>query len=153
MRRAIFFMISTALLALVVSTPIIAKDLVYTNGQQLALDGYDPVAFFTDSKPVPGQSAITATHHGATYRFASEANRTTFTADPDRYAPQFGGFCAFGVSLGSLFPTKVETWQIIDGRLVLNKDLSIKKRFDKNKQKNLAKADKEWPALLAKEGK
>ena len=153
MRRAIFFIISTALLALVVSTPIIAKDLVYTNGQQLALDGHDPVAFFTDSKPVPGQSSITATHHGATYRFASEANRTTFTADPDRYAPQFGGYCAFGVSLGSLFPTKVETWQIIDGRLVLNKDLSIKKRFDKNKNKNLAKADKEWPALLAKEGK
>ena len=153
MRRAIFFIISTALLALVVSTPIIAKDLVYTDGQQVALDGHDPVAFFTDSEPVPGQPSITATHHGATYRFASEANRTTFTADPDRYAPQFGGYCAFGVSLGSLFPTKVETWQIIDGRLVLNKDLSIKKRFDKNKQKNLAKADKEWPALLAKEGK
>lgn len=153
MRRAFTLLTATSLLLLLAVSPAMAKNLVHTTGNQLALDGYDPVAFFTDSKPVRGQASITATHRGATYRFASETNRDTFLSDRDRYAPQFGGYCAFGVSLGSLFPTKIETWQIIDGRLLLNKDLGIKKKFDKNKTKNLAKADSNWPGLVAKEGK
>lgn len=153
MRRYFTILTLTSVLLLLAVSPAIAKDLVYTTGNHLALDGHDPVAFFTESKPVPGKASITANHRGATYRFASAANRDTFNSDKDRYAPHFGGYCAFGASLGSLFPTKIETWQIIDDRLVLNKDLGIKKKFDKNKAKNLAKADKNWPGLVAKKGK
>lgn len=152
MRRAAISLCFISLLLLLAVSPVMAKNLVYTTGNQLALAGHDPVAFFTDSEPVVGLASITASHRGATYRFASEANRKAFTSDPNRYAPQFGGYCAFGVSLGSLFPTKIETWQIIDGRLVLNKDLGVKKKFDKNKAKNLAKADSNWPGLVAKKG-
>ena len=82
----------------------------------IALDGYDPVAFFSVKKPVHGDPGITATHEGATYLFSSEENRDLFQGDPEKYAPQFGGYCAYGVSVNALFPVDVSTWQIRDGK-------------------------------------
>ena len=141
-----------ALLAFLVAvSPIFAADLVNTE-RGLALEGHDPVSFFSDGGPVEGTDSFTATHRGATYKFASQENREAFQADPDRYAPAFGGFCAYGVSVGKLFKVEIETWQIIDGRLVLNKDLKVKTLFDKNRERNFAKASEKWPGLVAKKG-
>ena len=88
------------------STITLTKDLVNVAGaSEVALNGYDPVAFFTDGQPINGNFKITATHHGATYYFASKEHKKMFAQDPDKYAPQNGGFCTFGVSVGALFPS------------------------------------------------
>src|SRR6266702_379405 len=111
---------SIAALALL-SASVFAGELVNVSGaSKAALSGYDPVAFFTDSKPVNGSPFIAAEHQGATYFFATEEHKKLFTEDPDKYVPQFGGFCAYGVSVGKLFPVDITTWQVRDGKLYLN---------------------------------
>ncbi len=114
-----------------------------------ALDAYDPVAFFTEQKPVKGDFKITAAHKGATYFFASKKNRDTFQANPDRYAPAYGGYCAVGAGLGVLLPVDISTWQVINDRLVLNYSADVQKMFNKDPQGTLKKADAAWPKLVA----
>eukprot|EP00543_Licmophora_paradoxa_P017754 CAMPEP_0202465028 /NCGR_PEP_ID=MMETSP1360-20130828/64118_1 /ASSEMBLY_ACC=CAM_ASM_000848 /TAXON_ID=515479 /ORGANISM="Licmophora paradoxa, Strain CCMP2313" /LENGTH=88 /DNA_ID=CAMNT_0049088587 /DNA_START=38 /DNA_END=301 /DNA_ORIENTATION=+ len=86
------------------------KELINTSGaSKVALGGYDPVAFFTDSKPMNGDFNITAENRGATYYFTNEEHKRMFKSNPDKYAPQTGGFCTFGVSVGALFPVDITT--------------------------------------------
>lgn len=113
----------------------------------LTLKGYDVVAYFTDGKPVQGSPAFTTSWRGATWRFASAANRDTFVAAPEKYAPQFGGFCAWAVSRNYTADVDPAAWRIVDGRLVLNYSLSIRAQFEKDTAGNLAKADANWPGL------
>lgn len=122
-------------------------DLVNVDADGLALQGRDPVAYFTDGRPVVGDPAITATHRGATYRFASEEHRAAFVRTPERYAPQFGGFCAYGMSRGYAAPVQVDAFVIQDGRLLLQYDQSVRQRFEKEAVRNLARADKYWPRV------
>ena len=136
------------------SAAALAGDLVNVSGaSKAALSGFDPVAFFTDSKPVNGSPFIAAEHQGATYFFVSEEHKKLFTNNPDKYAPQFGGFCAFGVALDKLFPVDISTWQIRDGKLYLNLNADILKKFNENFNGNIAKADKNWPGLVSKNTK
>lgn len=131
-----------------------AGELVNTSGASgIALSGYDPVAFFTDSKPVHGDPGITAKYQGATYLFASKEHRKMFESDPAKYAPQTGGFCTYGVSVGALFPVDINTWQIHDGKLYLNLNPQILEAFNKDIEKNIAKAGKNWPGLVKKHTK
>ena len=132
----------------------ITRELVnVSSASGIALDGYDPVAFFTDKKPVNGDFQITAKHQGATYFFATKENKKAFEDAPEKYAPQCGGFCAFGVSVGALFPVDINTWQVSDGKLYLNLNPAILKMFNENLTKNVAKADANWPGLVAKNSK
>src|SRR6266852_5519025 len=120
MKMKTIIMKSIAALVLL-SASAFAGELVNVSGaSKVAVSGYDPVAFFTDSKPVNGSPSITAEHQGATYFFASEEHKKLFTENPDKYAPQFGGYCAFGVGLGKLFPVDINTAQVRDGKLFLN---------------------------------
>jgi hypothetical protein len=131
-----------------------AADLVNVSGaSNIAVGGYDTVAFFTDSKAVNGDPFITATYQGATYIFANKEHKALFEAAPEKYAPQCGGYCAFGVSVGALFPVDINTWQIRDGKLYLNLNKAILKKFNADFDANVAKADKNWPGLVAKHGK
>jgi YHS domain-containing protein len=140
-------------LTLLLSTPALAADLINVSGEShVAIDGFDPVAFFTDGKPVNGSPFISAMHQGATYFFASEQHKMLFTANPDKYAPQYGGFCAFGVALNALFPVDISTWQIRNDKLYLNLNPDILKKFNADFEGNLAKAEKNWPALTRKNG-
>ncbi|MEM8739779.1 MAG: YHS domain-containing (seleno)protein [Planctomycetota bacterium] len=92
-----------------------------TDKNGLAIEGYDPVAYFpeADGKPVRGDKDLTATHHGATYRFVSEANRERFLANPDTYAPAYGGYCAFAMADGQKVTINPKSYEIHDGRLYL----------------------------------
>lgn len=136
------------------STTATAADLVNTSGASgVALNGYDPVAFFTDKKPVNGNFQITSRHRGATYFFASEGHKAMFARNPDKYAPQCGGFCAFGVSVGALFPVDINTWQVRNNKLYLNLNPDILKMFNSDLDGNITKAAKNWPGLAAKHGK
>jgi YHS domain-containing protein len=146
--------ITTIITSLVLAATAFAGNLVNVSGaSKIAVNGYDTVAFFTEEKPVHGSPSITAEHQGATYLFSSEENKAKFEKSPEKYAPQFGGFCAYGASVGALFPIDIDTFQIIDGKLYLNLNPEIVKVFNKDQADNLAKAKKVWPELEKKNSK
>jgi len=116
----------------------------------LALKGYDPVAYFTEKKPQPGKPEFTARHEGATYRFASAANRDAFAAAPAKYAPQYGGYCAFGVASGYKAPIEPDAWTVVDGKLYLNYSQSVRSRWSRDVPGHIRSADANWPTVRAK---
>ena len=145
-------------MALIVATlalPLAAqtKSLLNLDKTGLAIQGYDPVAFFTDRKPVKGKPDFLARQNGALYYFASKEHRDLFKADPAKYEPAFGGYCAYGVSRNKLVEIDVEAFQIVDGRLLLQYSKGVRDDFNKDTKGNLAKANGNWPALVEKKGK
>lgn len=110
----------------------------------LGLKGYDAVAYQTEQRAVEGSAAFTAAHQGVTYRFSSAANRDAFTAEPDRYLPAYGGFCAFGVSRGYKVKIEPDAFTVVDGRLYLNYDKGVQERWLKDISGYIAKADSNW---------
>ena len=116
----------------------------------IAVGGYDPVAYFNDSKPVSGSPSITLMHDGATWRFTSEVNRDAFRAEPTRYAPQYGGYCAWAVSQGYTAKGDPNAWKIVGGKLYLNYDKRVQSTWEKAAEANIVKADANWPKVLAK---
>jgi YHS domain-containing protein len=116
----------------------------------LALRGYDPVAYFTDGKPVLGDFTITAQHEGATYRFASEDHKALFVKDPARYLPQYGGFCAFGTAQGYKVDGDPNVWKIVDNKLYLNLAPPVATRWSQDVAGNIKDANDKWPALKDK---
>ena len=146
--------ITSSIAALVLSLSAVAADLVNVSGaSKIAVAGYDTVAFFTDSKAVNGSPSVSAEYKGATYFFASEDHKKLFVAAPESYAPQCGGLCAFGVSVNALFPVDINTWQVRNGKLYLNLNPDILKKFNAAFDANVAKADKNWPGLVEKPAK
>jgi YHS domain-containing protein len=112
-----------------------------------AINGYDPVAFFTDSMPVKGSGNFSYSWKGADWSFGSAENMEKFKADPDKYAPQFGGYCAYGCSQGHKAPTKPETWTIVDGKLYFNYNGDVKKKWTADRDALIEKANVNWPAV------
>ena len=137
-----------ACILLLVSANAFAQHNVDSSG--LALKGYDPVAYFTDKKPVRGKGELTARHEGATYRFASAANRDAFTADPGKYAPQYGGYCAFGVASGYKAPIEPDAWTVVDGKLYLNYNQSVRRQWSSDIPGFIRKAEANWPTVRSK---
>jgi len=129
------------------------KTLLNLDKQGIAIQGYDPVAFFTQNRPVKGRPEFESKYNGARYLFASAEDKSTFDANPAKYEPQFGGFCAYAASKNRTAPVKIEAFQIVNGRLLMQYDLDIRKEFNKDTQGNLQKADKNWPGIVQKEGK
>lgn len=116
----------------------------------LALKGYDPVAYFSEKKPVRGKPEFTATHEGTTYRFASATNRDAFAAAPAKYAPQYGGYCAYGMASGYKAPIEPDAWTVVDGKLYLNYNQSVRSRWAGDVPGYVRKADANWPTVRAK---
>ena len=102
---------------------------------------------------VRGKPEFTSQHGGATYRFRSEKNKAAFDADPVRYVPQFGGYCAYGVSKGKLVAVDPEAFQIVEGRLLLQYSKGVRDDFNQDPAGNLRKADAQWPQLVDKKGR
>jgi YHS domain-containing protein len=116
----------------------------------LAIHGYDPVAYFTNGAAIEGEAEIAATHNGATYRFASEAHRSQFLADPEKYLPQYGGYCAYGTSVGKKFDGDPQAWRVVDGKLYLNLSADVQRKWLKDVPGRIAEADKNWPTIADK---
>ncbi len=127
--------------------------LVNVDSRGVALEGYDPVSFFSAGAPVKGRAELSVSHGGATYHFSTEENRAAFEQEPARYTPQFGGFCAWAVSRGYTAKVEIDTWQIVDGRLILNYDKGVKRRFNEDIAGNLRRADGNWPGLVQEKGR
>lgn len=136
-----------ALTAAALCSAAVAGGPVNVDGNGLALQGYDPVAYFTQDQPRPGDPAITAEHLGATYRFASEANRDTFVAEPERFAPQYGGWCAYAMARGSKAEIDPEAFRVVDGKLYLNYSARIQRKWEKDIEGYIARADERWPEV------
>jgi YHS domain-containing protein len=119
----------------------------------LALQGYDPVAYFTDHKPVEGDKHIASTYQGATYYFSTGQHKQLFDADPAKYEPQFGGFCAYAVSQNRTADIGPEFWSIVDGRLLLQHNQKAVKLWNEDAAGHLKDADKNWPGIADKNGK
>jgi hypothetical protein len=115
-----------------------------------AAGGHDPVAYFTEGRPVEGRRDITFTWKGVTWRFASENNRDAFKADPAAYAPQYGGYCAWAVSQGYTAKGDPKHWRIVDGKLYLNYDARVHRDWAKDIPGHIAKANANWPKVLDK---
>ena len=128
------------------------KSLLNLEKSGIAIQGYDPVAFFTQGHPVKGSQQFESQYKGARYLFETADDKKLFDANPAKYEPQFGGFCAYAASQGHTAPIKIEAWQIVNGRLLMQYDLDIQKKFNKDTQGNLQKADQNWPGIVQKDG-
>jgi len=145
--HAAFRFMFLALAFVIITQPSLAGGKIYSSGGK-AIEGYDPVAYFTDSKPVKGNSATAYEWKGTTWQFANAANRDAFIAMPEKYAPQYGGHCAWAVSQGYTAGTDPDAWKIVDGKLYLNYSKSIQRRWlSGGTAKLISAGDKNWPEL------
>ena len=109
-----------------------------------AIKGYDPVAYFTDNKPVKGSDDISYAWHGATWHFATAENKEKFVANPEKFAPQYGGYCAYGLAKGYKVKIEPDAWAILNGKLYLNYDKGVQKDWDKDREAYIKKADENF---------
>ena len=139
-------------LAFAVALPALAADPDFYARKGVAIRGADPVAYFTLAEGADaaiGDSAITASYGGTTWRFVSTANRDAFVADPERYLPQYGGYCAYAVASGYTAKIDPDAWHITDGKLYLNYSKRIGRRWLRDRDSYISSADANWPDVLA----
>jgi YHS domain-containing protein len=116
----------------------------------VGVGGYDPVAYFKEGKAMKGNGWHVAYHKGVTYVFANKMNRKTFEADPEKYLPAYGGYCAYGVAVGKKFVADPEVWKIVEGTLYLNLDKAIQSKWNEDIPGYIKKADANWPKIMGK---
>ncbi|HIG22738.1 YHS domain-containing (seleno)protein, partial [Henriciella sp.] len=122
---------------------------VYTGTfSNTAVEGHDPVAYFTEGRPVKGSRDFTTKYQGAEFRFASRENLDTFLADPEKYAPQFGGYCAWAVSEGYTAKGDADYWAIVDGKLYLNYNKNVQNLWEQDRAMHIDRANTNWPEVL-----
>ena len=127
--------------AFAANPPVYAED-------GIAWDGHDLVAFFTNGAPTPGVAEFSLDYEGATVLFSSAETRDMFADDPARYAPQFGGYCAYAASKGYIAPTVPEAWTVYEGKLYLNFSLRARELWSQDIPGNIAKGNANWPGIL-----
>ena len=142
MRTLLFAALMAVSAAAIAQKPEIYAD---RNG---AIRGYDPVAYFTDKASVKGSDKFSYAWKGATWRFASAENRDLFAASPEKFAPQYGGYCAFAVAQNSLARIDPQAWNVVDGKLYLNYSLKVREAWAKDSPGYIRKADANWPGVL-----
>lgn len=145
-----------ALFALAMAaTAIFAKDkvLLSADANGVVLQGYDPVAYFTQGSAIKGEERYKATYKGGTYYFASDANKKLFRKDPAKYAPQYGGYCAMAVSMGKLEEADPKMFTIHRDKLLVQRNEKAHQMFMANPDSLHDKADQQWPVLVEKNGK
>lgn len=114
----------------------------------VGVGGYDPVAYFTDGRPARGNAQFKTTHQGVEYRFANAENLARFRGNPNAYLPQFGGYCAWAVSQGYTAPGNPRHWRIVNGRLYLNYNAEIQRRWEADTTNLITRGDANWPSVL-----
>ena len=124
-----------------------AKAEIFAPGGK-AIRGTDPVAYFSQGKPVAGKPDFTYEWKGATWYFSSAANRDRFKENPERWAPQYGGYCAYGVAQGYAVKIEVDQWSVVDGKLYLNYSRSVQRTWKQDIPGYIREANKNWPKVL-----
>ncbi len=119
----------------------------------VAIHGYDPVAYFTEGAPQKGDPAHSYEWKGATWHFASAENRDAFAANPEKYAPKYGGYCAYAVARGKAVPADPDVWTIVEGELYLNLSPNVRKVWQEDMSANITAANNNWPEALVEKGR
>ncbi len=147
--RRQFMSLSAAIptVALLSSPVFAATPAVFARGG-VAINGYDPVAYFRADAPVKGKAAHTVSWQGATWQFADADNRAAFESAPEDFAPQYGGYCAYALSKNAIAKTEPDAWTINNGKLYLNYDTSVRALWQRDIPGNVARADANWPSVL-----
>lgn len=148
--RMVFAALAFALLPALALMPAQAQQApVYTGLlSNVAVGGYDPVGYFTEGRPVRGAAAHRIMHEGFEFRFASAQNLAAFRANPARYLPQYGGYCAWAVAQGYTAAGNPRNWRIVDGKLYLNYNDDIQNRWERDIPGFIRNAESNWPAVL-----
>ncbi len=141
------FLPAVALLVAVLATPVFAQD--YTHNTP-GISGYDPVAYFTDGKPTKGNGYNVADYQGVSYAFATEENKELFEANPSKYVPAYGGWCAYGVAVGKKFVADPQVWKIVNGKLYLNLDRDIQGKWNEDIPGYIKTANSNWKEIWDK---
>lgn len=152
MKKTVLSLLATLALAASHAAASSEKSLVLKTKAGLAIQGYDPVAYFTDNKAVKGNAKFSSEYEGAKYLFASAEHRVLFDANPTKFAPAYGGYCGYAASINRLSPISPEWFQIEDGKLILQHNKKAFDLFNKELKENVVKADVNWPGLVAKNG-
>jgi hypothetical protein len=118
-----------------------------TDENGVILAGHDAVAYFTENKPVEGSVKFTAIYNDAIYRFSSAENRDIFNEEPSKYAPQYGGFCAYGMTFGKKFEIDGKAFEVVDGKLFVNKNLSVYEAWKEDIPTHISQANEQWPTV------
>lgn len=149
MKPFLFIALGLGLTTAVAGPAEARKDPVYTGLiGNVAVSGYDPVAYFTQARPLKGSRSFTATYNGAEFRFASAANRDAFKANPAKYAPQFGGYCAWAVAHGYTASADPNVWRIVEGKLYLNYNAEVGRKWSKDIPGFIRSGNANWPKVL-----
>lgn len=136
-----------AMVSLLVAFLVTGSQASMNNGTEISapvMGGFDPVSYFNSGSPKRGSGYHTATYNGGTYLFASKNNKERFESNPAKYAPQFGGYCAYGVAVGKKFYSDPTIWKVVGGKLYLNLDAGIQKKWNKDIPGHIVKADSNW---------
>jgi YHS domain-containing protein len=131
----------------IAATPVFAGDVTHSTP---GISGYDPVAYFTDGKPMRGSGYHVVEHKGVTYAFATKEHKEMFEANPGTYVPAYGGYCAYGVAVGKKFVSDPEAWKIVQGKLYLNLDRDIQNKWAKDIPGYLKKSEANWKDIMDK---
>jgi YHS domain-containing protein len=121
---------------------------VNVTAEGIAIKGYDPVVYFTDQKPAKGSASFEYLWSGAKWRFATAEHLDLFKSGPEKYAPKYGGYCAYAVSKGKIVDIDPGAWTVFEGRLYLNVSKDVRRLWEKDKEEYIRKADENWPRLL-----
>jgi YHS domain-containing protein len=140
------------LLGMVLALPVLAQSSAALNldREGVAIKGHDPVAYFTMNKPVKGSSSFMAKHDGATYWFANAEHQRAFIAQPAKYVPQYGGYCAYGVAKGAKPDIDPTAFSVVEGKLYLNLNPDVQSRWLKDVPGYVRSADENWKSLATK---
>jgi YHS domain-containing protein len=149
LEKILFTFVATGVI-LYFSVGSFAASPVNMDKKGVALKGYDPVAYFTMGKPVKGNQDFEYEWKGVKWWFSSKEHRTLFMKEPEKYAPQYGGYCAYGVAVNGLFDVEPDAWKVYEGKLYLNKDKKVQGLWAKDIPGFLQKADMNWPGVLNK---
>ena len=144
--RRVFIGATLSFAAVASISTVQAGDITYQSGG-IAINGYDPVAYFIMNKPVEGDTTHAFDWNGAKWIFSSAENLALFSANPEKYAPKYGGYCAYAVSRGYTASTDPDAWSIVDGSLYLNYSKGVRSRWDSDQAANIIAGDKNWPGL------
>jgi len=148
--RATAVILVVASLVLFVRSVAAVVDPINKNLFGTALKGYDPVAYFKESRPVKGKDEFRHDWMGAKWYFANAANRDEFAKNPEKYAPQFGGYCSWAVAHGYTASIDPEAWKIVEGKLYLNYSKDVQKKWEQNVPGFTKKGNENWPKLIKK---
>jgi YHS domain-containing protein len=149
-RLSMFYLRSFIVMCFALCASAFAAGPINLSADGVAASGHDVVAYFSADKPTPGSKQFSATHKGAMYVFANAENLKTFTANPDKYVPQYGGYCAFAAAFGKQAPANPNNFKVVDGKLYLNLNDDVQKKWNADTNALIGKADALWAQSVAK---